>query len=206
MLILGAGGHGKVVADTALLLGWRSIAFLDDRAAQIGFVLGLPVIGGFADLPAAARSYPTVALGIGNPEVRREMMRRCSESSLEVATVVHPSAYVSRFATLGPGSVVFAHAVINAGAQLGAGCIVNSGATVDHDCVVGNGVHVCPGAHVAGSVRIGDRAWIGIAASVRQGIRIGQDATIGAGAAVVDDVDDRATVVGVPARNRSKYP
>jgi sugar O-acyltransferase (sialic acid O-acetyltransferase NeuD family) len=200
LLIIGAGGHGKVVADTALLLGWSNVAFLDDRAAMLGSPLGLPIVGTLGDLTAQRREFSSAIVAVGDARLRLDLTDRSRRSGLEVVSIVHPMAYVSKFASIGPGCVVFAQSAINAGARLGSACIVNTGATVDHDCFIGNGVHICPGAHLAGDVQVGDRSWVGIAATIRQGIAIGRDATVGAGAVVVADVADDSTVVGIPAR------
>jgi sugar O-acyltransferase (sialic acid O-acetyltransferase NeuD family) len=204
LLIIGAGGQGKVVADTALLLGWQNIAFLDDHAATLASPLGLPIVGTLEDLEAHRAGFSSAIAAVGDAELRVELTARCRRSGFDVVSVVHPMAYVSRFASIGPGCAAFAQSAINAGASLGAACIVNTAASVDHDCLIGEGVHICPGAHLAGSVRVGDRSWIGIGATIRQGITIGRDATVGAGAVVVADVPDGSTVMGVPARPRNK--
>ncbi len=206
LLIIGAGGHGKVVADTALLLGWKNVAFLDDRAATLGSPLGLAIVGTLGDLTAQARAFSCAIAAIGDAKLRLELTDRCRRSGLEVVSLVHPMAFFSKFASIGPGSVAFAQSAVNVDVRIGAACIVNTGATVDHDCLIGDGVHICPGAHLAGDVRVGDRSWVGIAATIRQGITIGRDATVGAGAVVVSDVADGSTVVGVPAKHRSGSP
>ena len=200
LLIIGAGGHGRVVADTALSLGWSRVAFLDDRARALGSPLGMPIVGTLSDLAAQRESFPCAIVAIGEVNLRLELIDRCRRLGFEVVSLMHPMSFVSRFASIGAGCVAFAQSAINVGAAMGAGCIVNTGATVDHDCLIGEGVHICPGAHLAGDVRIGDRSWIGIAATIRQGITIGRNATVGAGAVVVADVAENSTVVGVPAK------
>jgi sugar O-acyltransferase (sialic acid O-acetyltransferase NeuD family) len=202
LLIIGAGGHGKVVADTALLLGWQSVAFVDDRKESVG-PLGLPVVGALRDLAVQRQSYPHAIVAIGDANLRLELTDRCARLGFKVVSIVHPKAYVSRFASLGEGSAAFAQSAVNAGATLGVACIINTGATVDHDCLIGDGVHICPGAHLAGDVRVGDRSWIGISATIRQGINIGRAATVGAGSVVVSDVADESTVLGMPAKPQS---
>jgi sugar O-acyltransferase (sialic acid O-acetyltransferase NeuD family) len=177
------------------------IAFVDDRA-EVSALLSFPRVGTLADLQRLAREYPAAAVGIGEARARLGLLDRCRELGFQLPWIVHPSAVVSEFASLGDGTVVFPQAVVNAGAVLQRGCIVNTAATVDHDCELGEGVHVCPGTHLAGSVVVGARAWIGIGASVKQGVRIGSDATIGAGAAVVSGVEAGTTVIGVPARRK----
>ncbi|MGH8177792.1 MAG: acetyltransferase [Steroidobacter sp.] len=202
LLIVGAGGHGRVVADAALTMSlWRSVCFVDDAAAPLS-VLGFPVVGRSADLERLASSYKAVVIGIGEASARLKLLERCAALGYELPVVVHASASISRFASIGRGSVVFAQAAVNVGTALGQGCIVNTGATVDHDCELEEGVHVCPGVHLAGSVRIAARSWIGIGSAVRQGIRIGSDVTVGAGAAVVSDIESSVTVMGVPARTK----
>lgn len=204
LLIIGAGGHGSVVADAALSSGaWRSVAFVDDTSG-LSRVLGYEVVAGTADLARLASSYSQAVVAIGNARVRLTLLDQLQTFGFELPSIVHPSASVSRFATLGPATVVMAQAAINPRATIGRGCIVNTGATVDHDCVLADGVHVCPGVNLAGDVRIGARSWVGIGSSVKQGIRIGGDVTIGAGAVVVSDIDSGLTVVGVPARARQR--
>ena len=204
LLVIGAGGHGRVVADAALTTGaWTTVCFVDDRA-EVGDSLGLNVVGTFADLERLVTKYQSVAIGLGEAQLRLQLIDRCGEIGFELPIVVHRSAAVSRFASIGAGSVLFANTAVNPGVILERGCIVNSGATVDHDCSLGEGVHVCPGAHLAGNVRVGARTWIGIGSCVKQGISLGSDVIVGAGAAVVDDVESGMTVVGVPARPRQR--
>ena len=200
LLIIGAGGHGKVVADAALLSDWDRVTFLDDRAGTLVEVLGLTVIGQVRPLREHAAAFDAAVVAIGAAARRLELQDECVAAGLSIATIIHPSASVSRFATLGPGCVVFAQAAINPGTTLGRAGIVNTAATIDHDCRLGDGVHLSPGAHLGGDVVVGDRTWVGIGAVVRQGIEIGHDSIVGAGAAVVAPVPPYTTVVGVPAR------
>ncbi len=199
LAILGAGGHGRVAADCAEALGWRTVILFDDAAGS-GLSGAWPIEGGEADLRDRAAQFSGVLVAVGNNEARLNLHRRLAAASLPMTTLIHPNASVSRHAVVGIGAVVFAGACVNVGAQVGEAVIVNTAASVDHDCVLGDGVHVSPGAHLAGGVRVGDRSWIGIGAVVRQGISIGRDAMIGAGAVVVADVADGVTVVGNPAR------
>jgi sugar O-acyltransferase (sialic acid O-acetyltransferase NeuD family) len=201
LLIAGAGGHGRVVADAAERSSrWSEIAFLDDRLGQMNLAGVWPIVGRFSDLEIAVRRFDGFVAAIGDARLRIALLARGAAAGCEVPAIVHPAAVVSAYASIGAGTVLMAGAVINIGARLGTGCIVNTGATVDHDCILDAGVHVCPGAHLAGDVTVGARTWIGIGAIVRQGIRIGADATLAAGAVCVTDVPENVTVVGVPAR------
>jgi sugar O-acyltransferase (sialic acid O-acetyltransferase NeuD family) len=206
LLLLGAGGHARVVAETALATGcFSSIAFLDDRCSgptQLSDQPGWPVIGPFVSAldPQIRLQFPAALVAIGNAAVRLQWLPRLATAGYELPIVVHPTAWVSPSSQLGVGSVVFAQAAIQAQAVIGSGAILNTGCSVDHDAQLGNGVHICPGARLAGEVQVGDRSWIGIGASVIQQIRIGADVTVGAGASVVRDLPDGVTAVGVPAR------
>lgn len=205
LLVVGAGGHGKVVADAALEMGrWSRIGFVDDRSEHLRQVAGIPVIGRLADLKSLHDEWLAAVVAIGDARQRLEVLKTLRGLEFELPVIVHPSAVVSRWATVSAGTVIFAKAAINAGTTIGDGCIVNTGATVDHDCQLGNGVHICPGANLAGNVIVGTRSWIGIGSAVRQGISIGSDVTLGAGSVVVQDVPDGAMAYGVPARVRSR--
>jgi sugar O-acyltransferase (sialic acid O-acetyltransferase NeuD family) len=206
LLLLGAGGHARVVAETALTSGcFRRIAFLDDSCtgpAQLPDQFGWPVIGPFVAAldPQVRQQFSASLVAIGNATVRLQWLPRLAAAGYEIPVVIHPTAWLSPSAQLGLGSVVFAQAAIQAQAVIGSGVILNTGCSVDHDAQLGDGVHICPGARLAGEVQVGDRSWIGIGASVIQQIRIGADVTVGAGAAVVRDLPDGVIAVGVPAR------
>lgn len=204
LLLLGAGGHGRVVADAATAAGpWTEVTFLDDRFPSLVTSGAWPVVGPFDELERMAASVDGCVPAVGDSRLRLILLDRAARAGVRIPTVVHPRATISPNAVLGEGTVAFAGSVVNPGATLGRGCIVNTGATVDHDCVLGDGVHVCPGAHLAGDVAVGAHSWIGIGAVAKQGIRIGSSVMVGAGAACVRDVRDGATVVGVPARERT---
>lgn len=201
LLVVGAGGHGVVVADAAESTGeWGNIVFVDDQYPAVSSVELWQVIGKPEELPQNSSADEYAVVAIGNAEVRLAMCDLIAAKGYKLATVAHPRSVVSRLASVRGGSVLLANSVVNARADIGMGCIVNTGATVDHDCTLLKGAHIAPGAQLAADVTVGERSWIGIGASVREGVRIGRDAIVGAGAAVVKDVPDAAIVVGVPAR------
>lgn len=201
LLIVGAGGHGKVVAEAALASEqWLDIAFLDGHFPELSRVLDWPVIGKDTDADRFLRGYPEIFVAIGDNKLRLRFIESFQNTGFVLPSVVHPMTWVSPSALVGAGCLLVAAAVLNAGSVLGQGCIMNSGASVDHDCSIGDGVHLSPGAHVGGDVVIGARTWIGIGATVRNGIRIGADVMVGAGAAVVGDLPDNRRALGVPAR------
>lgn len=194
VLILGAGGHAKVVADLVELAGYTVAGFLDDHPAGPN-VFGKPVLGPIAD----CLRYPQHAfvIGIGSNQVRRELAARYP---LRWITAVHPKAVVARDAVLGPGTVVMANAVINPTAAVGAHAIVNTGAIVEHDNVIGDFAHLSPGCALGGTVTVGAGTHVGIGACVRNNICIAPDCVIGAGAVVVADLSQPGTYVGCPAK------
>jgi len=206
LLILGCGGHAKVAAETALAGGrFTAIAFLDDRCSSPGDlppVLGWPVLGPLAHAlePSLREQFAAAVVAIGHAATRLHWQHQLFAAGYELPVLIHPSAWVSPSAEIGCGSVIFAQVVVQAQAVIGAGAILNTSCSIDHDVQLADGVHVCPGARLAGEVLVGERSWIGIGASLIQQIRIGSDVTIGAGAAVVGDLPDGVTAVGVPAR------
>lgn len=200
LAILGASGHGKVVADTAILAGWDEVVFFDDAWPKLTCNGDWPVTGTGEDLLSASSQFDGVLVAIGNNEIRSTRQRELINANLKVVTLVHPSAFVSPYANLGAGVVVFANAVINAFARVGLGCIVNTGAVVEHDCVIGDFSHLSPNAVLTGGASTGVEVWIGAGASVKQLVHIGDGVTVGMGSAVLRDVPAGQTVVGVPAR------
>lgn len=201
LIIIGAGGHGRVIADTAeLTKQWDTIAFLDDRYPELKTSGAWPVIGKVSDAQKFNQTFPDAVVGIGNNEIRLKFLKQLSDIGFKIPVIAHPSASVSQYAEIKEGTVLFAQSVINIGSRLGIGCIVNTGAKVDHDCLIGDGVHLSPGVHLAGAVQVGKCSWIGIGASVKQEIVISNNVMVGAGAAVVKNLPEYVTAVGVPAR------
>jgi sugar O-acyltransferase (sialic acid O-acetyltransferase NeuD family) len=200
LLIVGAGGHGKVVADAAIAARqWSSIAFIDDRY-PMNSVLDWPVVGSMDHAGELLNQYSDLIVAIGNNFLRVRLLKKFKETGFHIPTIIHPKASVSEFAELGEGTVVFAQAAVNAGTRIGLGSIVNTGSSVDHDCILGEGVHVCPGVHLAGGVQVGNCSWLGIGSTIIQNVTIGSNVTIGAGSVILHNVEDGSTVVGVPGK------
>jgi len=201
LLIWGAGGHGKVAADTACAIGgYCEIAFLDDDPSRHGDrVLGFPVMGASSEIIGMRLGWE-LFIAIGENRLRAEACRYAVSLGFRLATLSHPLAEVSRFASVGSGTLVMARVVINAGACIGTNCIVNTGAIVEHDCVVENHVHVSPAVCIGGGVQIGEGSHLGIGAIVLPGVRIGARTVVGAGCVVRSDLPSDVVAVGVPAR------
>lgn len=197
LMIIGASGHGKVIADIAKCCGYPDISFLDDNGS-IKKCMGYRVVGRVSDAECYAGSDFIVA--IGDPAARERIQEWLISRGMHVAALVHPGAVVAENAEIGSGTVVMAGAVINPDSRVGGGCIINTGATVDHDNFLDDYVHVSIGSHLAGMVRIGKGAWIGAGAVVNNNVNICGGCMVGAGAVVVRDIDEPGTYVGVPAR------
>jgi len=199
LAILGASGHGKVIADTALVIGWDEIVFFDDAWPEKHENGRWPILGGTQQLVEQLSTFQGVVVGIGDCAIRWDKYQLLKQASASLVNIIHPSASVSQFAEIGNGSVLFVGSVVNVDVVLGEASILNTGATVDHDCVIGDAVHIAPGASISGDVAISAQSWVGVGASIRQGIRVGKGALIGAGAVVVKDVADDTMVAGNPA-------
>ncbi len=204
LAIVGAGGHGKVVADAAFAAGkWSEIVFFDDSEPAKTDCLGFSVAGRYADL-IANTTKPDVVVAIGNNVARLQKVDDLQSHGFNVVTVIHPKAVVSPFAKIGAGTVIFCGAVVNPAACVGRAVIINTQAVVEHDCLLADGVHISPSAALAGAVVIGQCSWIGIGAKVIQQIKIDSDVIVGAGAVVNRNLPNSVTAVGVPVRVLSK--
>ena len=192
LIIIGASGHGKVIADIAVKNGYQEIVFLDDNES-VKECAGYPVIGKTAE---AVFMDGDKIVAIGNAKIRERIQNELSS----VVTLIHPKAVISRRIEIGEDSIVMAGAVINSDATIGKGAIINTCASVDHDCHIGDYDHISVGAHVAGTVNVGNRTWIGAGATVTNNVNICSDCMIGAGAVVIKNIEESGTYIGVPAK------
>lgn len=201
LAILGASGHGKVIADTASLDShWKSISFFDDSYPNSPNVPPWDIIGNTASLLDKLDQFSGVIIGIGNNTIRQQKHELLASRHAPITKIIHPSAYISPYSKLSEGCVVFANAVINIHTTIGCSSIINTGATIDHDCKLADYTHISPGSHLAGNIQVGKYSWIGIGSSIRQGINIGENVIIGAGSTVVKNIPDHQVVAGTPAK------
>ena len=196
LVIIGASGHGKVVADIAVRNGYSEIVFLDDNE-NMHECGKYPVIGKTSEV---SKINADVIIGIGNAAIRKRIQESVPQDRM--VTLVHPNAVIADGVVLGIGSVVMAGVVINPGVKIGKGCIINTCSSVDHDCEVGEYVHIAVGAHIAGTVEIGTRTWIGAGAIIINNVNICNDCMIGAGTVVIKDIKKSGTYIGVPAKEK----
>lgn len=208
-LIIGAGGHGRVVADALLAAGEPVAGFLDqDPMVHGAHFLGLPVLGGDEVLASADFAGCVLVNGVGGAEpggLRRVIQERLESAGYRFRGVRHPSSVLSPWTVLAEDVQLLAGSVVQTGAWLGRGCIINSRALVEHDCRLEGYVHCAPGAVLCGDVTVGEGTHIGAGAVVRQGLSLGPGTIVGAGAAVVTSNAGRAVLVGVPARPQPSH-
>lgn len=198
LTIIGASGHGKVVADIAEKCGYDEIEFLDDNES-IDCCGKWRVVSPSSD---AATVQNDLFIAIGDARIRSQLMERFSDKHFPV--LIHPSAVIADDVEIGEGSVVMAGAVINPSVTIGRGCIVNTCSSVDHDCLLGDYVHLAVGAHLSGTVSIGNRTWIAIGACISNNVCICGDCIIGAGAVVIGDIAQPGVYIGIPAKLQNK--
>lgn len=204
VLVIGAGGHGRVVADALRMSGHIVLGFLEANLDQHGIIIDeLKVLGGDDRLSEYPPDAINLANGIGSTvstEARRTVYERLKRGDYRFETVCHPTAIIARSAQIFSGVQIMAGAVIQPGVIIGENTIINTGALVDHDCIIEKHCHVAPGVVLSGDVQVGDGCHIGTGVSVIQGIVIGEGSLVAAGAVVIQDVPPNAWVGGVPAR------
>lgn len=194
LIIIGASGHGKVVADIARLNGYTDIVFLDDDRSKK--TCGqYPVLGNAEKIQSMEGD---VFIAVGNAANRKALLEQCEDRHFPV--LIHPTAVIARDVEIGDGTAVMAGAVINSSARLGRGVIVNTCSSIDHDCVIEDYVHVAVGAHICGTVTVGEGTWIGAGSTISNNISICSNCIIGAGAVVVSSINKAGTYLGIPAK------
>jgi sugar O-acyltransferase (sialic acid O-acetyltransferase NeuD family) len=205
LIIIGAGGHARACAEIAARCGFTVVGFCDPAFALGEWINGVPVIAEDDEGLLAEWTKDTqLFVALGNNARRVELGELAQQQGIELVTLVDPTAVVSTSAEIGAGSVLMVNVVVNANTRVGAHCILNTACTIDHDGDLADGVQIGPGVHAAGGVRFGEKALAGVGASLIPGVRVGRQAIVGAGAVVTEDVPDRVTVAGVPARPISR--
>lgn len=198
VIIIGASGHGKVVADIIQKSGDKVYGFLDDNIKLKDNFLGFPILGKIENY----KKYKDIAefiVAIGDTDVRSDISKRMQD--VEIYTAIHPTAVISNLdVSIGRGTVVMANVVINSGSHIGDFCIINTGAIVEHDNTIEDFVHVSVGAKLAGSTYVGKYTWIGIGAVVSNNLKICDNCVIRAGAVVVENITKSGNYQGVPAK------
>ena len=200
LAVIGASGHGRVVAEIALSAGWYVVEFYDDNFPAKTSLDNYSIKGGLNSLLRMVDEYDGFHVAIGDNRTRLDILNKLLDLDLPCPKIIDPTAVISSTARLGSGISIMPNVVVNAKTILGDGVILNTSCSVDHDCKVAAGVHICPGAHLAGGVSIGICSLVGIGSNIIQGKVIGNDTIIGAGSAVISNIPNNATAVGVPSK------
>lgn len=199
LIIIGAGGHGKVVADIALSMkNWDGVYFIDDNEFMKEQI-GLSIIGCTEDIPRYINDFDIIT-AIGDNKIRRDMHLRLKKLGAVIPTLIHPSAIVGLDVNIGSGSVVMAGCIINCCTKIGEACIINTGCIIEHDNKISDYVHISPGTTLSGTVEIGENTWIGSRSVISNNISITNNCIIGAGSVVIRDIKYSGVYVGVPIR------
>ena len=195
IMIIGAGGHGRVVADIAKLNGYSDICFLDDKLEN-NFC---KISGTISDFNKFKDDH-VFFVAIGNNAVRKKIIQKLFLYNIDLCSLIHPKAVISDSVKIGRGVAVMAGVVVNSNAHIGDGVILNTCSSVDHDCIVGDYSHIAVGARIAGTVHIGENVFVGAGATVINNLNITDNCIIGAGATVVSDLNKEGIYVGIPAK------
>jgi len=198
LAIVGASGHGKVVADLAELLGYE-VTFFDDAYPKKKNIEHWSVMGTFDELLKNKSDYNNAVVAIGNNSIRAHISQQLIDAYFDLPLLIHPQAVVSKYAKVFSGSVVFANAVVNAFAQVGRNCIINTGAIVEHDCIIGHAAHLSPNVALSGGTKIGNFSWLGVGSVTKQLVEIGDNTIIGANSTVISNIPSNVIAVGTPA-------
>jgi sugar O-acyltransferase (sialic acid O-acetyltransferase NeuD family) len=201
LLIIGPGGHSRVVIDAALSAGFNLEGIIDpEYSGKKETILGVPVLGDVGILDEIDPEHVSVFVAIGSNSKREEWILLVTEKGFSTPAIQHPSAIVSPNAEIEDAVFINTGVIINAGARIGSGSIINTGVIIDHETLVGRCVHVAPGCKISGRVTIGNGTFIGVGTTVIDYINIGEKAMIGAGSVIIKDIASRTTVVGIPGR------
>jgi len=198
VIIIGASGHAKVIADIVIKSGDKLVGFLDDNIQLPEKVIGYPYLGVISDYAKYADDCNFV-IGIGNNSIRKKI---ADGMNVKWYTAIHPSAQIAIETVIGEGTVVMANAVINTSARIGMHCIINTASVIEHDNVIGDYVHISPNATLCGTVSIGNKTHIGAGVTVKNNISVCQDVIVGAGGVVVKNIDEQGTYIGVPIKRK----
>jgi UDP-perosamine 4-acetyltransferase len=200
IVVLGSGGHAKVVIDVIRSTGTFNVAgcVAQSRESEIE---GVPILGDDSVLPSLLESgIKHAAVAIGENKLRLRLGQEIEALGLDLPPLVSGRAYVAASASVGAGTVVMPNAVVHPFARVGRLCVVNTTAIVEHDCRLGDGVHIAPRSVLCGSVSVGDRSFVGAGSTVIPNVQIGRDVLLGAGSVVIRDCVSPGTYLGAPAR------
>ena len=195
IIIIGAGGHSKVIIDIIRELGnYNIVGIYDDN--KTGYFSGIKIIGKIAEIDNKKNEY--FIIGIGNDKIRKKIAEEYNQ--LKWATLIHPKTIIAKTATIKEGTVVCAGAIIQTEVEVGKHCIINTNCSIDHESIIGDYCSICPSSTICGQVKVGESSFIGANSTIIQTIEIGKECIIGAGSVVIRNIPNNSKVVGNPAK------
>jgi sugar O-acyltransferase (sialic acid O-acetyltransferase NeuD family) len=204
LLILGAGGHGRVVADTAMTTGlWNKISFLDDKFPILKIVNDIPVTGTFNDYQKFINEYDYAFVALGENKKRMYLLDMLENIGYKIPNIIHPNAIISRNTKIANGVFIMAGVILNTGVNIERGVLINTSATVDHDSQLEKGAHIAPGVHICGTVVIGSFTYIYSGSVISNNITIGNNCIVAAGSVVLNNLLSNCMAAGIPAKVKS---
>lgn len=203
VIIIGAGGHSKVIVDIVCKSNDTVLGFIDDNKTENEMPFGLPKLGEINSIPQIKAKYPNSLffIAIGTNELRKKIVEKFD---LSYYTAIHPNSTIGIDVKIGEGTCLMCNTVINSSTVIGYHCIINTGAIIEHDNIISNYVHISPNATLGGTINVGELTHIGLGSIVKNGVKIGSNITIGAGAVVVNDIFESGIYVGIPAKRKYK--
>lgn len=200
IIIIGAGGHGKVAAEIAELNHYTDISFVDDKYPSHSRVKKWKIKKSLASCIKNIEINADYFVAIGDNNKRIEVLNLLKKQHANIVSLIHPESSLSSYSKIGIGTLIAAKSVVAPFCTIDEGCILNTSSSIDHDCILQQGVHICPGVNLAGNVKVCSKSLIGTGSNIQQNIHIGSNVIVGSGAAVIADIEDNNTVVGVPAK------
>ena len=206
LLILGCGGHGKVIADVAEKFSYfQDISFLDKnflKEISRKDIFDNKIIGDISEdnIEKFSKSFTHFFVGIGDNKVRIKWLKIIKKMDIKITKIIDPSAEISKYSQIDPGTFINTNVVIQYDSQIKSGSIINTSSTIDHNCIIGQGTHISPGVNIAGNVEIGENCWIGIGSQIVQNIKIGDNVVVGGGSLVLKNIPNNVMVFGSPSK------
>ena len=201
LIIIGSGGHARVVIDTAEQSGFNILGIIDiNYKNNDEKIIGYNVIGNFTALSKFVPNKTSVIIALGDSKLRSKFFYICLEHGYNLPSIIHPTSIISKHVNIGKSVFINAGVIINSEVYIGDDCIINTGAIIDHECNIGKHCHIGPGVKVAGRVRIGEHTFVGIGSTIIDKITIGNNVMIGAGSVIIRDIESDSTVVGIPGK------
>jgi sugar O-acyltransferase (sialic acid O-acetyltransferase NeuD family) len=201
LIIIGSGGHARVVIDTAEQSGFNILGIIDiNYKNNDEKIIGYNIIGNFTALSKFLPNKTSIIIALGDSKLRSKFFYNCLEQGYNLPSIIHPTSIISKHVKIGKSVFINAGVIINSEVDIGDNSIINTGAIIDHECNIGKHCHIGPGVKVAGRVRIGEHTFVGIGSTIIDKITIGNNVMIGAGSVIIRDIESDSTVVGIPGK------